>query len=127
MTNQIQKPAEENFESFVNITRLTLRDDRGWKTRFSKWTREDQNYLEFVRNSVEGIIRIHSAEDNPFTERERIELCQYLFEKLYGLNVYVAWGAWAEGYFDKFAQRVKAYDKMLKESCSELENDDLPF
>lgn len=114
----------EAFQSFVHMTMLTL-SDRGWKARFSKWTPYDQNYLDYVKQQVEGIFWAHlHSEDERYFDEDRIELCQTIFESKYGLFVYKAWGAWAVGYFDKFAQRVRDYNVELYKLRTEYGLDD---
>ena len=103
----------ENFTFFANITRLTL-SDRGWKARLSKWSEYDQNYLDFVREHVEALLSIFGSPEYEFMpEGERVEELQRIFKLMYGLNVYMAWGTWAEGYFDDFARRVREYNSTL--------------
>lgn len=113
----------EAFQHFVNITMLTL-SDRGWKAKFSKWTPYDQNYLDYVKQQVEGLFWIHFHSEEEILDEDRIETCQVLFEGLYGLHVYKAWGAWAEGYFDNFAKRVRDYNVELYKLRTEFGLDD---
>lgn len=115
----------EAFQSFVNITMLTL-SDKGWKARFSKWTHYDQYYLDYVKRQVEGVFWAHFHSEDLMPDEHRIELCQDIFQSLYGLCVYKAWGAWAEGYFDNFAKRVRDYNVELYKLSEEFGSDSEP-
>lgn len=126
MINITGKYTGEEFQKFVNITLLTL-SDKGWKARLHKWTPYDQNYLDYVRERVEGIFWCHFHSDYLLPDEHRIELCQDLFASLYGLHMYKAWGAWAEGYFDNFSNKVKEYNTLLYKDSIAFGDDGLPF
>ena len=113
MKNQTEKQIAEDFGYFASITRLSVSDRGTWKIKHHFWSPYDQNYLEYVREHVEGILKIWQNAESPMPEVHRIEECQNLFEKLYGLHVYMAWGTWAEGYFDNWSKRVKEYNCSL--------------
>lgn len=126
MIDQNNTPIAENFESFANITRLTL-SDRGWKARFSKWTEYDQNYLDYVREHVYALLDIFSTPEADFMPgSEKVSELQLLFEGLYGLHIYMAWGTWAEGYFDNFSALVRTFNTNLyKDSIAHEFGDDV--
>lgn len=148
-------PVAENFEFFVNITRLTL---ERYPKRFYSWTPYMQNYLDYVKEHVEEIIfMVKNPELDGFVLPDgetAVTYCQKEFERLYGLHVYMAYGAWAEGYFDLYAKRVREFnciqyeesiahefgecdgedaevearlDRIENDLCIHNDDDDLPF
>lgn len=119
-------PVAENFEFFVNITRLTL---ERYPKKFHSWTPYMENYLEYVKDHVEEIIfMVKNPELDGFVLPDgetAVTYCQKEFERLYGLHIYMSWGAWAEGYFDNFSKRVREYNMHLY-SCT-IEEGCYPF
>lgn len=98
----------------MNITRLTL---ERYPKRFYSWTPYMQNYLAYVKDHVEEIIyMVKNPELDGFVLPDgetAVTYCQKEFERLYGLHIYMSWGAWAEGYFDNFSKNVREYNMYL--------------
>lgn len=154
-TKNTNIPVAENFEFFVNITRQTL---ECYPKRFYSWDSYMQNYLDYVKEHVEEIIfMVKHPELDGFVLPDgetAVTYCQKEFERLYGLHVYMAYGAWAEGYFDLYAKRVREFnciqykdsiahefgeddgenfevearlDRINNDLCIHPDDDDLPF
>lgn len=94
------KPSE--FDKFKSITELTL---DMYNQRFYTWTSDDDLFITHVSARVQEFFYLVGDDKS----EESISWLQRCFKKNLGLNIYKAYGAWTEGYIDKYSQRKKAF------------------